>query len=286
MKITDVTRIDDISSKDFRENFLKPELPIITQNFAKNWPAIEKWSLDYLAEKCGHIDVPLYKETFAESGDYMKAQKSTSFRDYLKLLSTTNEQYRMFLFNIAKKMPGLRKDFTFSDFSKHYIKSKPFLFFGNKGCHVDAHYDADMSHVFITQFLGQKTITLFKPEYSKMLYRHPLTVSTNVDIGNPNFSKYPLLKNITGYRCILNHGDTLFMPSGWWHYVHYDELSFSLSLRAMSPQWRRRLQGAINIAKLLVADRALTKLIGSKRWYDSKERWAHWRTRGLSLAEY
>jgi hypothetical protein len=31
---------------------------------------------------------------------------------------------------------------------------------------------------------------------------------------------------------ILEHGDTLFMPAGYWHHMEYIEAGFAMSLRA------------------------------------------------------
>jgi hypothetical protein len=139
------------------------------------------------------------------------------------------------------------------------------------------HYDVDLSHVFLTHFGGKKTVILFSPEYNDALYRHPFTVSTNVDIGNPDFKRYPALRNISGYECQLQQGDTLFIPSGWWHYIRYEEPSFSLSLRALSDSWLRRSQGLWNIGKLILLDKNITRMMGGQRWYAKKEQWAQHR---------
>jgi hypothetical protein len=151
-------------------------------------------------------------------------------------------------------MPGLCEDFDFPDFASHFVKGSPFVFFGNAGSVVDVHYDVDLSHVFLTHFGGKKTVILFSPEYNDALYRHPFTVSTNVDIGNPDFKRYPAL-----------------------HYIRYEEPSFSLSLRALSDSWLRRSQGLWNIGKLILLDKNITRMMGGQRWYAKKEQWAQHR---------
>src|SRR5207244_128654 len=99
---------------------------------------------------------------------------------------------------------------------------------------------------------GRKKIILFAGEYSTLLYRHPLTVSTNVNIAKPDFLTYPKLMHAKGYECILQPNETLFMPSGYWHYIYYMDTGFSLSLRAQTSQWTRRLCGLMNIFNLVV----------------------------------
>ena len=136
------------------------------------------------------------------------------------------------------------------------------------------HFDVDLSHVFLTQFAGKKKIILYAPEYSTQLCRHPFTVANNINLGKPDFDRYPQLATVPGIEADLDHGDTIFMPSGYWHYVYYTQGSFSLSLRAQSHLLPKRLEGYYNIFKLVVLDRQLTKIFGAKRWYGIKEKMA------------
>jgi ribosomal protein L16 Arg81 hydroxylase len=148
------------------------------------------------------------------------------------------------------------------------------MFFGGATSKVDLHYDLDLPHIFITQFIGKKKIILFAPEYSKHLYRHPFTVSCNIDLEHPDFLRYPKLCQAEGYECEINNGETLFMPSGFWHYIYYEEGGFALSLRArpMSPTYL--LRSGLKIFNLLCLDYGISRLLGAKRWYDIKEKMA------------
>lgn len=275
MKLTPAPRCDNIDNGAFRERHLATNHPLIFRSFAKNWPAVSKWNFDYLKKQYGHVEVPLYLNAFAENGgDYLAPEKVVPFAQYIDMLQGSDSRYRMFLYNILKNMPGLCHDFNFPDFASHFVKSSPFVFFGNSGSVVDVHFDADLSHVFLTHFGGKKTVILFSPEYNDALYRHPLTVSTNVNIGQPDFERYPALRNIEGYECQLKQGDTLFIPSGWWHYIRYDEASFSLALRSLSESWLTRSRGLLNIGKLLLIDKSINRMVGGPRWYAKKERWA------------
>lgn len=84
---------------------------------------------------------------------------------------------------------------------------------------------------------------------------------------------------IQGYECILEPGDTIFIPSRWWHFIEYSTAGISLTLRAMPETWPARLAGLASIIKLKVIDQYLGKMIGEKKWYQIKENWAHARAR-------
>ena len=46
------------------------------------------------------------------------------------------------------------------------------------------------------------------------------------------YENFPALSLTQGQEVILERGDTLFIPSGFWHHMEYLESGFSMSLRA------------------------------------------------------
>lgn len=275
LNLQPIEKIDNLTPADFQEHYLKPQKPVVLTNYGKDWVAREKWTFDYFKKNHGDLMVPLYSRPFANSGDsYTSAQQEMRFAEYLELIESEPTQLRMFLFNIFKHVPSLCNDFDFPPFVNKYYTKYPFVFFGGATSWVDVHYDLDLSDLFLTQFAGEKKIILFSPEYSTHLYRHPLTVSCNVDLREPDLSRYPQLKNAKGYICDLKQGETVYMPSGYWHYVYYTTGGFSLTLRAPAEKLFRRLEGIYNIFRLTVIDHSISKIIGGERWYEIKERMA------------
>jgi hypothetical protein len=265
----------------FQERYLKPRIPVVMKNFSTDWVATKQWSFDYFKSRYPDLLVPVYGEAFADSGkSYTSTDDKMLFGDYLDLIASEPTQLRMFLFNIFKYIPDLCQDFNYPNIVDSYVKKHPFMFFGGATSKVDAHFDLDLSHVFLTQFHGKKRVILFAPEYSTHLYRHPLTVSCNVDLGNPDFAKYPKLLDAKGYECEIDNGDTLFIPSGYWHYIYYIEGGFALSLRARTSLPRLTIAG-IRMFNLLIVDYNMSRLLGAKRWYGMKEQIAHKRAAKL-----
>lgn len=271
-----VPRYDHLSAPDFRRSFLAPGRPVIMRSFAAGWPALTRWRFDEFARAHGALRVPVVAEAFANSGRaYTSADRYLRFDQYLTAIQREPSRLRMFLFNVRRRLPDLCKDFDYPDHARRWAKSRPYLFFGGASASVDVHYDADLAHVFLTQFEGRKRVLLFGPEHSPNLYRHPLTVSCNVDVANPDFERYPRLAAVQGYECLLGHGDTLFIPSGWWHYIAYLDSGFSLSLRSFEVGPGRRLRGLGQVLSLALLDAGMTRLLGAARWYAAKERMAH-----------
>lgn len=282
LQLQSLPRVDVLDRETFIEHYLKPGKPVIMRSFAAHWPAMQKWTYEYLKTGCGAVEVPLYEEAFAGSGnDYMAAAKKMKFADYLDLIQAEPTHLRMFLFDVFKHMPNLLADFDYPDLGITFLKRFPFFFFGGEGSYVDIHYDLDHSHVFLTQFAGTKQVILYGPHNSKHLYQHLFTVSCNIDFRNPDLERYPKLLDAIGYEGTLEHGDTLFIPSKWWHYVYYTTGGFSLSLRALPNGLHKRAAGLISIGKLKLLDANLSKILGAKRWYDMKEKIAQRRGKHL-----
>lgn len=269
MIIEQIDRVSGIDRETFQKEYLEPRRPVVFTDLSANWPAREKWTFDYLQDQYGDIEVPLYDERFSKPGkNYGTYVEKMRFKDYLELIRTQPTELRMFLFNIFKHAPELVEDIKTPDIMDGFIKEFPFMFFGGKGSVVHLHYDIDCSHVFLTQFQTQKRVVLFSPDQSKNLYHLPFTVTSLVRMNDLDETKYPAIKNLKGYECVLDHGETLFMPSCYWHHIDYIDGGFSIALRA-SDTIMQKVNGAVNIAGHFVIDRGMNKLLGTK-WYDIK----------------
>lgn len=106
-----------------------------------------------------------------------------------------------------------------------------------------------MPHIFHTHFNGRKHVLLFEYKWKSRLYKLPYATYAleDYDIENPDFKKFPALEGIEGIECYLEHGDTLFMPTGWWHWMKYLDGSFSISLRAWDKSWAVKAHSLWNL---------------------------------------
>lgn len=272
MELHPVDVVEDITPEDFHDLYVKTGKPVLLKNYAKKWPALSKWTYDYLRKVAGHHEVKLHGkwQDNEPTKIEMPAVKEVPFSEYLDMLENdVPSDLRIFLFNLFKLVPELKEDFDFPPIMEGYLKDFPYVFFGCAGSNVRLHYDIDLSNVFITQFKGTKRVTLFDQSQTKYLYKLPFTTHSNVDLSNIDYEKYPALKYAHGYRCELNHGDTLFMPSGIWHYMEYVDGSFSLSLRTLNPSSLGKLQGAYNVFVIRRLDEFITKFY-KNTWSDYK----------------
>lgn len=249
--LTPIDIVNDISKSDFEKHYLKPRRPLIIKNMARTWPAYEKWNLDYMKSMVGDQIVPLYDSSKADPSKPINAAAAEmKFEDYIELIRTTPTDLRIFLFDPIKQAPKLLEDYRApKDLMGGFLDSYPNMFFGGKGSVTFLHYDIDLAHIFHTHFNGRKHVILFENKWKERLYQIPFATYAleDYDVERPDFEKFPALKGVQGVEAFLEHGDTLFMPTGYWHWMKYLDGSFSISLRAWDKSWAVKAKSLYNL---------------------------------------
>ena len=284
MNLEAVPRVASITKKEFLEGYFKPQKPVVIENGVVDWPATQKWSLDYIRQVAGGKIVPLYDDRPVNHKDgFNEPHAQMKMAEYVDLLKSKPTKYRIFLWNVLKEVPQLQKDFNFPDFGLKLKKNLPMLFFGGQNSSTFMHYDIDMANIFHVHFDGKKECILFAPSQTKYLYKVPYSLITHesIDFENPDYDAWPVLKSANGYKAELNHGDVLYMPEGYWHFMKYVTPGFSMSLRSWPKNPMNFARGLYNILVMRTYDIAMRKMKGQK-WIEHKNAKAITRTNSLS----
>ncbi|MDZ7613042.1 MAG: cupin-like domain-containing protein [Flavobacteriaceae bacterium] len=272
LNLQKVDRVKTISKKDFLLNYVKPQKPLVIENMIEDWPAFTKWNLNYIKEAVGEKEVPLYDDRPVDYNDgFNEPHAKMKMKDYIDLLQKEPTRYRIFLYNILKEVPSLQKDFKFPDIGLRIMKSMPMLFFGGQDSYTFMHYDIDLANILHFHFHGKKECILFPYEEKKYLYKIPNSLITHesIDFSNPDFKKWPALKKAKGYIAELEHGNVLYMPEGYWHYMKYITPGFSMSMRSIARNPKNLGRALYNIFVMRNYDNVMRKMKGQK-WIDWK----------------
>ena len=280
LNLLEVDRVETITKEDFIKNYYKPQKPVVIERFIEDWPAYKKWSLDYMKEIAGDKMVPLYDDRPVDYKDgFNEAHATMKMSEYVDLLKREPTKFRIFLWNILKEVPQLQKDYSYPDFGLRLMKGLPMLFFGGTDSYTFMHYDIDLANIFHFHFEGKKEVILFDQKQNKHLYKipHSLITREDIDFSNPDFKKWPALKNAQGYSAKLEHGNVLYMPEGYWHYMQYKTPGFSMSLRAIARNPKNLFKALYNVFIMRTIDNVMRRIKGQK-WIDWKNEQAIIRT--------
>ncbi|MBR9913203.1 MAG: cupin-like domain-containing protein [Algicola sp.] len=280
LDLQDIPRVQTITKEEFISQYFKPQKPVVIERFIEDWPAYSKWSLDYMKAVAGDKIVPLYDDRPVDYKDgFNEPHAKMKMSDYVDLLKKEPTKYRIFLWNILKEIPQLQNDYSYPDFGLKLMKSLPMLFFGGSNSHTFMHYDIDLANIFHFHFEGKKQCILFDQKQNDYLYKipHSLITREDIDFSNPDFDKWPALKKAKGWECELKHGEVLYMPEGYWHYMKYLTPGFSMSLRAIARHPKNLGKALYNVLILRHFDNLMRRIKGQK-WIDWKNEQAITRT--------
>ncbi len=273
IKTMPIKIIRNISKEEFIRDYYKTQTPVLIEGLTENWGAFQKWNLDYIQKRAGEQMVPLYNNE-PTKGNQNSAEPATQMKmaDYIELIKNKPTDLRIFFYDLKVKLPELLKDFEFPNIGLKFFKRLPVLFFGGEGSKVLPHYDMDLADLVHFHFHGNKRVLLFSPEQTKYLYKIPFAVHNleSIDLDNPDFEKYPALQYVQGFQATMKHGDALYMPSGYWHYITYLDGGFSMTLRAFPRKLGRLGNMLYNVFFMRNFENVMRKGFGQK-WIDYKE---------------
>ncbi len=279
----EVERISEISAKDFQKHYVKPQKPVVIEKITQDWPAFEKWNFEYMKQVAGDKIVPLYNN---DPVDYSKKVNEPTARmkmsEYVDLLHKEPTDLRIFLYNLMKQVPELQDDYKIPELGLNLFKSLPMLFFGGQDSRVFMHYDIDLANILHFHFVGKKRCMIVSPEQSRYMYKIPYSVicREDIDFDNPDFEKWPALKNVKPMVADLSHGEMLYMPEGWWHYMKYLTPGFSMSLRSLAHKPKNFSEAFYNIFLMRNFDNVMRKWKG-QNWIEWKNEQAVYKTNRL-----
>lgn len=212
------------------------DVPVIQKGAIKNCKYYRDWSFDHLNSKIGPRPVMV---AHAENGYYDFTNREAykmleiSLSEALGLITAkeTGRYYYLMQLPVALVLPELLEELDLPPGLTHRdVISALNLWIGGEGCVTPLHYD--LSPNFLVQVRGTKKLRLFSPEHSPYLYPKSepgLGFLSQIDLRNVDQARFPLLEKAKVFECVLEAGDVLYIPQGWWHEVETVEASISLN---------------------------------------------------------
>jgi LPS sulfotransferase NodH len=235
-RATVVERRSNLSRDEFRDQYYAGNRPVIIQNLMADWAAVTKWTPDYLKSVAGDrtVEVMTGRDADPNYEKYdRKHRTELHFTDFIDMVysgKTTNDYY-MVANNAFLQRPEaqpLWKDFVvFPEYLNAATAERQcFLWFGPAGTVTPLHHDT--SNILLAQVTGRKRYRLIPALQWQYVY-NTSGVFSDVDCERPDLRRYPNFRHATVIDVIVEPGEVLFMPVGWWHHVRALDVSMTVS---------------------------------------------------------
>ncbi|HTR70051.1 MAG TPA: cupin-like domain-containing protein [Mycobacteriales bacterium] len=237
--LADVERRSRLSARSFVEKYYAANRPVVITDAASRWPAIERWTPDYLVEQVGGEEVEVMSGRDADPNYEVNSASHKHvmpFDEYVRKVVDTGASNDIYLVANNHLLDSAAADGLWSDVTldKRYLnparaRGHTFLWFGPAGTVTPLHHDT--MNVMFHQVLGRKRITLISPLDTRYLY-NSRSVYSDVRLEEPDLERFPEFTRATRTQVIVEPGEALFIPVGWWHHVEALDLSISVSSTA------------------------------------------------------
>jgi hypothetical protein len=226
-----------IDAETFRSRYFATNQPVLLKGFVRSWPAFRKWSPRYFADSFGHVDVEVMCDLDADRMYDVEPygnRRTMSIGGLAEMMERGGACGDLYLVaqNHALRRPELaelRRDLLLDPdwFDMRNILDDISLWMGPRATITPLHYD--LKNVILAQAFGRKRVMLTSPLSTPWLYNEKGGYS-QVNPERPDFDAYPLFRNVPVSAVVLEAGDALFLPLGWWHHVRSLAASISLSI--------------------------------------------------------
>ena len=248
-----LSKVEEVSEK-----YLGPSKsePIVVTDAQKNW---SRWTIDDLGKRFGEEravandraplqewDAPPMRTREVSIKEYAKYSRGemTELDDGLWYLNSW-APFSKFHASLLKEwsypyfVEDLLRHDTTDDDPQPQLVDYTKLFLGVPGCRTRLHFDNLQTHAWLAQIQGRKQVVLYAPRDDDNLRLFHWEESRSDTGGEgirrvfdpadlPDPIAYPHTARATAYTTILEPGDTLLIPSGWWHFALCLDVSVTL----------------------------------------------------------
>jgi hypothetical protein len=225
-----------LSPEAFSRDYFFTNRPVVLAGLTDGWPAVRLWGPGYFRSHFGDAQVEITHRREADKcyeRNFATHRTAVRFADYVTMVEhgAGNDHY-LVARNHALETPGLAKlknDFRCIEGILDPLTAQvPYvrLWFGPAGTLTPLHCD-DRSVLFV-QVTGRKHVKMIAPYFTGSLYNDDQCYSP-VQLDPVDLDRFPAMRDVPVTETVLEPGECLFIPLGWWHWVRSLEISTSLT---------------------------------------------------------
>ena len=251
-RLATIERRADLSAETFLERYYAVNRPVILIGEMAKWPALARWTPDYLKTTVGARTIEYQGERtgnrrFERAKDaHRREGPFDAFIDRISAPGAGNDAY-LTAFNSARNseaLSALHPDLGRLDkfLDAEVGGSHGMMWIGPANTVTSLHHD--LTNNFIAQLVGRKRVRMTPAAEVGKLYNDQHVFSEIEDLEDPaiDLADRPRLQGLRSYDVVLEPGEILFMPVGWWHQVK--SLDFSVTITYTNFRWPNDLHAS------------------------------------------
>ncbi|PRP83565.1 jmjC domain-containing protein 4-like [Planoprotostelium fungivorum] len=246
----------DLSYQQFFERHLKDNEPIIITDLIDDWVARHLWNghpdLDWLREHYGRLTAPAAECSVDYGGGKRRECQVSDYISYWKCLIDRRNgieptlQSSFYLdgplyylkdWHLSKQLPPcdgfysvpiyFQEDWINLYWDRLHVDDYRFVYMGPRGTYTPLHCDVFGSYSWSTNVCGIKRWILFpkgEEQYFTDANGHTLR-----DVFGWDRERFPDFEKAKRFEVVQRGGETIFVPSGWYHQVMNEEDTISIN---------------------------------------------------------
>jgi hypothetical protein len=240
-----IERRAGLSPQEFLERYYAVNRPVILKGEMDDWPALQRWTPDYLKAKVGSRIVEFQGERTSDE-DFERRKDAhkrsgpfDAFIDRIQKPGAGNDAYITAYNSAANReaLSPLDDDLGFLDkfLTREVANPHGMMWIGPAGTKTSLHHD--LTNNFIAQIVGRKRLKIAPASEAGKLYNDVHVFSQIADLEDPalDLKRFPRLADVRVYDVTLEPGEIIFMPLAWWHQV--TALDFSVTITSTNFRW-------------------------------------------------
>jgi ribosomal protein L16 Arg81 hydroxylase len=223
----EMERRKGLTLQEFEREYRHKMRPVVLEGFVEDWPSVQTWSFDHLAERCGSVRV------IVDSYN-TKAAREATVAEFVEMLkeNESNDAAPIYLqeWYYQTTAPELADDMPEMDIAQYDFRRNLYgdaastnhqLWLGQKGGVTRLHQDSYTVDVMHAQIVGEKLWYVMGP---KAELRADTTEGWEELCESPDTE----LMQFT-----LKPGDVLYLPANWYHRIELLTNSIGLGRKCL-----------------------------------------------------
>lgn len=225
--------VDALDEPTFYREAWTAHRPLVFRGAASDWVP---WSLEELGARFGRAEIEVLRGRTRHEQWWMHRDELASrmpLSDLLQLMHDTegDDVYGVGRNDVLEALPDLKSELG----TLPGMAGEPHarLWIGPAGTYTPLHHD--QSAAWLVQRVGRKRVWIASP-------LEPALFDTAVGV----FNRHDARRQVTGdlaevhwWEVVIEPGDAVFLPAGWWHQVLAETASVSVSLGGF--RWPNRV---------------------------------------------